>query len=137
MSRVYFYPDISYQEIKTLESQFNLNDQETSIANDDDCKDYGYDNSCQDGDCDDELHGRRKRRQCAIDSDSDSDNSDSDSDSDDDENDNYIDDSLEEDGVEYSSTVYILPGQKAVRVNYDDILVDKLYTTPSSSEYVS
>ena len=31
MSRVYFYPDISYQEIKTLESQFNLNDQEYLI----------------------------------------------------------------------------------------------------------
>jgi hypothetical protein len=111
---------------------FKLNDEETSVVDDDDanCKDYGYDNSCQDGDCDDEVH----RSSCNNDSDSDSDYSD---DSDDDENDNYIDDSLEEDGVEYSSTVYILPGQKAVRVDYDDLLVDKLYTTPSSSEYVS
>lgn len=112
---------------------FKLNDEETNIVDDDDanCKDYGYDNSCQDGDCDDEVH----RPRCNSNSDSDSDYSD-DSD-DDDENDNYIDDSLEEDGVEYSSTVYILPGQKAVRVDYDDMLVDKLYTTPSSSEYVS
>jgi len=111
---------------------FNFNDQETSIEDDADCKDYGYDNSCQNGDCDDEVH----RKRCNSDSDSDS-NSDNDSDSDNDENDNYIDDSLEEEGVEYSSTVYILPGQKAVRVNNADLLVDKLYTTPSSSEYVS
>ena len=104
---------------------FNLNDKETSIVDDADCKDYGYDNSCQNGDCDDELHKCNNN------------DSDNDSDNDDDENDNYIDDSLEEDGVEYTSTVYILPGQKAVRVNYNDLMVDKLYTTPSSSEYVS
>ena len=104
---------------------FNLNDQETNIVDNADCKDYGYDNSCQDGDCDDEVHACNDN------------NSDNDSDDDDDMNDNYIDDSLEEDGVEYTSTVYILPGQKAVRVNYDDLMVDKLYTTPSSSEYVS
>jgi len=111
---------------------FKLNDQETNIVDNDDadCKDYGYDNSCQNGDCDDEVH----RKGCNSDSDSDSDN---DSDSDDDENDNYIDDSLEEDGVEYSNTVYILPGQKAVRVDYDDLLVDKLYSSPSSNEYIS
>ena len=101
---------------------FNLNDTETSIVDDADCKDYDYDNSCQSGDCNDELY------KC---------NDDNDSDDDDDENDNYIDDSLEDDGVEYTSTVYILPGQKAVRVNYDDMLVDKMYTTNSSSEYVS
>ena len=102
---------------------FNLNDKETNIVDDSDCKDYGYDDSCQDGDCDNDN--------------TDCNNSDNDSDDDDDENDNYIDDSLEEDGVEYTNTVYILPGQKAVRVDYDDLLVDKMYTTPSSSEYVS
>ena len=101
---------------------FNLNDTETSIVDDADCKDYDYDNSCQSGDCNDELY------KC---------NDDNDSDNDDDENDNYIDDSLEDDGVEYTNTVYILPGQKAVRVDYDDMLVDKMYTTNSSSEYVS
>ena len=100
---------------------FNLNDTETSIVDNADCKDYDYDNSCQSGDCNDELH------KC----------NNSDDDDDDDENDNYIDDSLEDDGVEYTSTVYILPGQKAVRVNYDDMLVDKMFTTSSSSEYVS
>ena len=99
---------------------FNLNDTETSIVDDADCKDYDYNNSCQSGDCNDELY------KCNDDSDDD-----------DDENDNYIDDSLEDDGVEYTSTVYILPGQKAVRVNYDDMLVDKMFTTSSSSEYVS
>ena len=102
---------------------FNLNDTETSIVDDADSKDYDYDNSCQSGDCNDELH------KC---------NNSDDDDDDDDENDNYIDDSLENDGVEYTSTVYILPGQKAVKVNYDDMLVDKMYTTSSSSsEYVS
>jgi hypothetical protein len=106
---------------------FNLNDQESNVVDDADCKDYDYDNSCQNGDCDDELHKCNNNK----DSDSDSDNDN------DDENDNYIDDSLEEDGVEYSNTVYILPGQKAVRVNYNDLMVDKLYTNPSSSEYTS
>jgi hypothetical protein len=105
---------------------FNLNDQESNVVDDADCKDYDYDNSCQNGDCDDELH------KCNNNNDSDDDDDD-----DDDENNNYIDDSLEEDGVEYSNTVYILPGQKAVRVNYNDLMVDKLYTTPSSSEYTS
>lgn len=108
---------------------FNLNDKETSVNNDADCRDYGYDNSCQDGDCHDENH------QC-NDSDDDSDNN-SDNDSDNDENDNYIDDSLEDDGVEYTSTVYLLPGQKAVKVDYSDMLVDKMYNTTSSGEYVS
>jgi hypothetical protein len=106
---------------------FNLNDLESNVVDDADCKDYDYDNSCQNGDCDDELHKCNNNK----DSDSDSDNDN------DDENDNYIDDSLEEDGVEYSNTVYILPGQKAVRVNYNDLMVDKLYTNPSSSEYTS
>ena len=110
---------------------FALNDKESTIVDDADCKDYGYDNSCQDGDCDDENH------EC-NDSDDDDDNDDDNSDNDDDENDNYIDDSLEEDGVEYTNTVYILPGQKAVRVDYDDMLVNKMYDTSSSSnEYVS
>lgn len=102
---------------------FNLNDTESSVVDDVDCKDYDYNNSCQSGDCNDELY------KCNDDNDSDDD--------DDDENDNYIDDSLEDDGVEYTNTVYILPGQKAVRVDYDDMLVDKMYTTNSSSEYVS
>ena len=103
---------------------FTLNGKESNIVDDADCKDYGYDNSCDDGDCDDENH--------------DSNDNDSDSDSDNDENDNYIDDSLEEDGVEYTNTVYILPGQKAVKVNYNDMLSDKMYDTSSSSnEYVS
>ena len=106
---------------------FNLNDTQTSVDDNADCKDYGYDNSCQDGDCDDENHN-------CTDTDSDTD---SDSDSDDDENDNYIDDSLEDDGVEYSSTVYILPGQKAVKVDYSDLMVNELYDTSSSNEYVS
>jgi hypothetical protein len=106
---------------------FALNDRESSVVDDTDCKDYGYDNSCQDGDCDDENH------ECSNDSDDDDNDND-----DNDDNDNYIDDSLEEDGVEYTSTVYILPGQKAVRVDYDDMLVDKMYDTSSSSnEYVS
>ena len=103
---------------------FNLNDKETSVNNDADCKDYGYDNSCQDGDCDDENH------ECNNDENDDDDD-------DDDINDNYIDDSLEDEGVEYTSTVYILPGQKAVRVNYSDTLIDKMYNTSSSGEYVS